>query len=219
MDGDSIMSAPWFPELFEEVKSALSALASDRFDARPGLEYERAELESKMQGWAQSLGNPTLPPGLRTSLEANYAEADQRHRAITAELVDQGQQAAAVDEILDPQQVVDRLNRLDEVLAAHNPTRANLERSDPIMGELIGRVVAFKLNLERSRFWMLVWSIISQQLSTCAARAIRGRIVVLRTQRNNSRKLSTLTADQLRSAGLSKAKAIYVADLTDAVSN
>ena len=102
--------------------------------------------------------------------------------------------------------------------AQHAKATRHLKRTDPIMRDLIGRVGPFKLQLERNRYWMLIQSIISQQLSTSAARTIRGRVEALHgpgvIAAESFRRLS---AEQLRTAGLSKAKAIYVADLTDAV--
>ena len=86
MDGDRIMSAPWFPEFLEQVRSAVTERAADRFDVRPGLEHEITQLETQKQGWTQSLGNPSLPPVLRTNLETNYAAAEERHREIEDQL-------------------------------------------------------------------------------------------------------------------------------------
>jgi DNA-3-methyladenine glycosylase II len=93
----------------------------------------------------------------------------------------------------------------------------HLRRSDPIMRGLIEQIGPFQLKLERNRFWMLVRSIISQQLSTSAARTIRGRIEVLHgLGRITAERFRELSATQLRAAGLSTQKAAYVADLTEA---
>ena len=51
-----------------------------------------------------------------------------------------------------------------------------LRSADPIMGEFIQQVGPFTLKLERNRFRMLVRSIVSQQISTKTARAIRCRL-------------------------------------------
>jgi DNA-3-methyladenine glycosylase II len=93
----------------------------------------------------------------------------------------------------------------------------HLRRSDPVMRSLISQVGPFQLKLERNRFWMLVRSIISQQLSTSAARTIRGRIEVLHGPgKITAERFRELSAKELRGAGLSGQKAAYVADLTDA---
>src|SRR5262245_55447647 len=91
----------------------------------------------------------------------------------------------------------------------------HLKRSDPVMRELVGRVGSFQLRLERNRFWMLVRSIISQHLSTAAARTIRGRVQALvgpgEIVPDAFRRLAPY---QLRSAGLSAQKVTFVSDLT-----
>jgi DNA-3-methyladenine glycosylase II len=85
------------------------------------------------------------------------------------------------------------------------------------MRQLIQQVGTFQLKLERNRFWMLVRSIISQQLSTSAARTIRGRIEELHGPgKITAKRFQELSATQLRAAGLSTQKAAYVPDLTDA---
>ena len=54
--------------------------------------------------------------------------------------------------------------------------RRHLRKADEVMREIIRRVGPVKLRLERNRFAMLVRSIISQQISTSAARSIRQRL-------------------------------------------
>ena len=49
----------------------------------------------------------------------------------------------------------------------------HLQRVDPVMRALIDQAGPFTLKLERDRFGMLVRSILSQQISTKAARSIR----------------------------------------------
>src|SRR4051812_31788811 len=115
MDGDRIMSSPLFRELFEEVRLALADRGTNRFNARPGLEHERTQLESKMQGWMQSLGDPTLPSRLRSNLVANYAEAEARRQEIEGQLAEAEQYASFTGSVADPDQVLARLERLDEV--------------------------------------------------------------------------------------------------------
>ena len=54
--------------------------------------------------------------------------------------------------------------------------RCHLRAADPVMKTVIDAVGPFTLRLERDRFGMLVRSIISQQISTSAARSIRRRL-------------------------------------------
>lgn len=96
----------------------------------------------------------------------------------------------------------------------------HLRASDPIMRASIDLVGPFTLRLERNRFRMLVRSIVSQQISTSAARSIRKRLEQLvAPARVTAQRLAGLDRDQLRSAGLSNQKATYILDLTEKVTN
>ncbi len=94
--------------------------------------------------------------------------------------------------------------------------RRHLREADPVMRVVIDAVGPFTLRLERDRFGMLVRSIISQQISTSAARSIRRR---LRELAPDMKAIAQLTIDQLRSVGLSPQKASYVADLARKVND
>ena len=98
--------------------------------------------------------------------------------------------------------------------------RRHLRAADPVMKAIIEAVGPFTLRLERDRFGMLVRSIISQQISTGAARSIRGRLQELAGPEGlNPANLARFTGDQLRSVGLSPQKASYLADLAGKVNN
>lgn len=87
--------------------------------------------------------------------------------------------------------------------------------ADPVIARLIDEVGPFRLKLERNRFRMLVHSIISQQISTAAATSIRLRLEQLVAPAPVAAdSIARLSADQLRSVGLSGRKAEYVADLS-----
>ncbi|MEX1096151.1 MAG: DNA-3-methyladenine glycosylase 2 family protein [Planctomycetales bacterium] len=91
---------------------------------------------------------------------------------------------------------------------------AHLHAADPVMGRVIADVGPFTLRPHRDRFGMLVRSIVSQQISTAAARAIRGRLEDLVASENfSAENLGALSATRLRSAGLSAQKAAYLRDL------
>jgi DNA-3-methyladenine glycosylase II len=94
--------------------------------------------------------------------------------------------------------------------------RRHLRGADPVMREVIDAVGPFTLRLERDRFGMLVRSIISQQISTSAARSIRRRLQELAPDMAAAN-LAQFTVDQLRSVGLSPQKASYVAELASKV--
>ena len=94
----------------------------------------------------------------------------------------------------------------------------HLRGADPVMKSVIDVVGPFVLRLERDRFGMLVRSIISQQISTGAARSIRRRLEELAAPEGlQPANLARFTADELRSVGLSPQKASYLADLAHKV--
>lgn len=94
----------------------------------------------------------------------------------------------------------------------------HLRECDPVMRQIIDEVGAFTLRHERDRFWMLVRSIISQQISVSAARSIRRRLEQYVGQpKVTPESLLRYDAQQLRSAGLSPQKASYVLDLAEKV--
>jgi DNA-3-methyladenine glycosylase II len=82
------------------------------------------------------------------------------------------------------------------------------------MKAMIDAVGPYTLRLESDRFAMLVRSIISQQISTSAARSIRKRLQELAGPDGlKAVNLTRFTMDELRSVGLSPQKASYIADL------
>ena len=94
----------------------------------------------------------------------------------------------------------------------------HLRAADPVLRKVIDAVGPFSLPLEPSQFRMLVRSIISQQISTKAARAIHKRVQELVKPRLiTAQNLSQFSTDELRSAGLSPQKTRYLIDLTHKV--
>ena len=89
-----------------------------------------------------------------------------------------------------------------------------LQEQDPVMKRIIDEVGPFTLRPERDRFWMLVRSIISQQISVGAARSIRSRVEALvAPAKVTPETLLQFEVDQLRAAGLSPQKTAYIRDL------
>lgn len=84
---------------------------------------------------------------------------------------------------------------------------ARLSRKNPLPTE--------PHSLTADGFTTLVLSIVHQQVSMAAARTIEGRLVKLLGGRVTPRRVLNRTPEQLRSAGLSRAKAAYVLDLAD----
>jgi DNA-3-methyladenine glycosylase II len=104
---------------------------------------------------------------------------------------------------------------------AHIQTaRRHLRAADPVMKAVIDAVGPYTLRFERDRFAMLVRSIVSQQISTSAARAIRKRLQELAGPAGlTAQNLAQFGVEELRSVGLSPQKASYVADLASQVND
>lgn len=96
---------------------------------------------------------------------------------------------------------------------------AHLRSRDPIIAGIIDRVGDFALKREPDLFRALVRAIISQQISTGAARSIHGRLVEFAG--GEERLLEALLrtdGTQLRAVGISAQKANYLLDLARKVS-
>jgi len=106
----------------------------------------------------------------------------------------------------------------------HKLAMRHLRKIDPVMRRVIDDVGPCTFKAERDRFWMLVRSILSQQISTAAARTVRDRVVLLVESRSGSKSVTpesllALSVDELRSAGCSQRKAEYMLDLAEKVDN
>ncbi len=94
----------------------------------------------------------------------------------------------------------------------------HLRRVDPVIAQVMQQVGSFTLKLERNRFRMLVRSIISQQISTQAARSIRLRFEeLLAPKKVTATNILGLSVELIRSAGLSSRKVTYLFDLAEKV--
>lgn len=94
----------------------------------------------------------------------------------------------------------------------------HLRRVDPVLRNVIRRAGPCTLRPQRDRFHMLVSSIISQQISVSAARAIKGRLLDhLAPEKILPENLSRQTPEGLRKLGLSTQKSAYLLDLAGRV--
>ena len=94
----------------------------------------------------------------------------------------------------------------------------HLRRADPVMRQVIRKAGPFQLKLRRDRFYSLVSSILSQQISGKAAAAIRARLEeYVVPERISAESLSRLNPRQLRRIGVSPQKAGYLLDLAERV--
>lgn len=91
----------------------------------------------------------------------------------------------------------------------------HLKQVDPILGEIIDRVGPCKIQYAEPDFETLVRSIVFQQLSGRAARAIFARFkdAVGNGSRMTSREILGLTSAQMQGLGLSRQKVKYIRDL------
>jgi len=94
----------------------------------------------------------------------------------------------------------------------------HLRRADPVMRHVIRRAGPFTLKPHRNRFRALVFSIVSQQISSKAAASIRVRLVeYLKPEPVSPQSIARLTPEELRSVGLSPQKTAYLLDLANRV--
>ena len=90
-----------------------------------------------------------------------------------------------------------------------------LLKVDPVLGQVIHDVGPFTLKTDSGGYSILVRSILSQQISTAAAKTIRTRLQeLLPAKKLAAKSIDALTDDQLQSVGISQQKRGYLRDLT-----
>lgn len=89
----------------------------------------------------------------------------------------------------------------------------HLRRADPTLRQVIQEVGPCTLRVRRDRFASLVQSILSQQVSTQAAATIGQRLGVAAGGRIQPETLAALTEKEIRAAGVSPQKLLYIRDL------
>ena len=93
---------------------------------------------------------------------------------------------------------------------------AHLKKSDPLLAAVIDRVGPCRIEYREPEFSTLVRSIVYQQLSGKVASVIFERFLNLLPRRSlTPRAVLGLSVADLRSAGLSRAKAAYILDLAE----
>lgn len=88
---------------------------------------------------------------------------------------------------------------------------------DERLNKLIQLIGDLKIEVRDNYFESLIMSIIGQQLSSKAASTIRERMVLLCNRAISPDKILSLTEDELRGAGLSRAKIGYIKELAEKV--
>ena len=90
----------------------------------------------------------------------------------------------------------------------------HLKKADPVLGSLIERVGAYRIEYREPSFETLVRSIVYQQLSGKVAKVILGRLIALLPEEKlTPEAILKLTPARMRRAGLSKQKTAYIRDL------
>lgn len=98
----------------------------------------------------------------------------------------------------------------------HRLIHRHFKSADPVLAAVIQQVGPVTLKPQRDRFKLLVRSIISQQISTAAARTIRERLeTALKPAGVRPETVAHLSVEQLRALGVSRQKASYLLDLAD----
>ncbi len=96
----------------------------------------------------------------------------------------------------------------------------SLKRRDKLLGGVIEQIGQFSLRPRSGGYEMLVRSIISQQISTAAARTIRARLQgLLPGGRIQAASIEGLSDEQLQAVGISQQKRGYIRHLTECTRN
>tara|TARA_R110002095_G_scaffold78862_4_gene67804 strand:+ start:86 stop:721 length:636 start_codon:yes stop_codon:yes gene_type:complete len=107
---------------------------------------------------------------------------------------------------------------MNEHAATFHKASQQLRKADPRLKTVIDAVGPCPLKPYRYRFALLLRSIVSQQISTSAARTIYKRLHALSGKgQPTAEKIMRLSHDELRSVGLSSQKAAYVHHLAEMV--
>ena len=122
-------SHAFLEDLIPQVRAALHALEGNRVDGRPALEAERRELEDRICGFRMSLGKPDLPGSVRAEIEQEFATVLERRDLVAEAAVAEESRLRATKMTISNDEIIERLNRLDDILAKGDPTRMNLELS------------------------------------------------------------------------------------------
>lgn len=107
---------------------------------------------------------------------------------------------------------------MNDHAATFQKASKHLRKADPRLKTVIDTVGPCPLKPYRYRFALLLRSIVSQQISTSAARTIYKRLHALSGKgQPTAEKIIRLSHDELRSVGLSNQKAAYVHHLAEMV--
>ena len=133
-DGKVLDVPDWLVELDGLVRQNIATLASAAPDRRESVRHEIADLEEQVRGLDASIRKTDLPHRLRERYEAQSNEALEMIDRLRQELVDLDGRQQQLDRVLDVRTVLERLRRLEDVLAGGNVTDGNAELSLHVQG-------------------------------------------------------------------------------------
>jgi len=126
----SLEATEWFETLTAMVQSELDRQSPGQESPKPLIEAELAQVRRSIAGFNQSLANPELDPRVRVEIQNCWAKAIRQIEDLERDLLALAERQERTAKILaDPQQLVDRLNRLNELLEAGNIPELNVELS------------------------------------------------------------------------------------------
>ncbi|HER20535.1 MAG TPA: DNA-3-methyladenine glycosylase 2 family protein, partial [Chromatiales bacterium] len=92
----------------------------------------------------------------------------------------------------------------------------HLRRRDPVIDAVVKRHGRCTVDATRNYFQLMVGTVITQQLSTKAARSIYGRLIAMLGSQPQPKHILAVSEADLRSVGLSRSKAQYLKNLAEA---
>ena len=116
-------------EICSLVEGYLEKQSSTENDSRPAIKAKLAEIDEQIKGWTQSLGYPGIPNEVRRSIELEFDEAIETKSDLEESLSELDYMFQAQSFRLDTKDVLKKMERLSEILAASNPSLVNIELS------------------------------------------------------------------------------------------
>lgn len=119
------------------MRLAQDAFASERADhpnRLPGLQAEKLVVEERLQGWLMSLGDRDLLPAVRSMLAKKSNEAQTELGRLAAEIDALAASERIEAEVLNPEIIMAKLQRLAEMMLGANPSATSLLLAQHIEG-------------------------------------------------------------------------------------
>lgn len=127
MNESSGETSPWLHELQVDVQRQFERQQSLQCQEDPLWDAEIAKLEEQSRGYLQSLGNPHLSPVLRQKLDEEYGTVLERILELESHRNERMARQAHAAQLVGERDVLERLQRLSDVLAGGDPTFGNIE--------------------------------------------------------------------------------------------